>query len=691
VVATSIADESKRDSATVLVAGGGVIVSIAPAHLALAPGVSASFSSTVGPIGTAERGAVTWSIEEGERGGAVDAAGTYTAPPAPGTYHVVATSAKDPTRSASATIVVTSVPALDADRRTVWSPGIIGGIPSRRVVCATLDAASFGEGSQDASAAIQAAIDACPPDHVVTLSAGTFRVDASYLAIRRGITLRGAGAKATTLKRTNGAVKGSYVPHVADPVIVIGPNRWPKPDNTTSQALMADGRKGALSVTVESGGGFAAGQFVLIDEDDYATGAWKSLPRRSGAPTGVRIWATDRAVWQKHDPPAQGVDDPFPDALSWFCRTGRPIAEIKEVASVSGNTIRFTTPLHISYRTSHAAQATRYADPHVHRAGVENLSVSGGGDGNVRFESAAYSWLKDVESTMWLGEAVAIDQSYRVEVRGSYIHDGAWSEPGGGGYAISLARGTSEVLVEDNILMQANKLMVSRAAGAGSVVGYNYVDDAHIASVPSWQEVGINASHMVGSHHVLFEGNDSFNYDADCTHGNAIYHTIFRNHLSGTRRDYTESQFGGNVRVVGLEYGAWWHSFIGNVLGRPSKMSGWRYDDRGNNTGKMPWLRGASVWKLGYDPAFWMQAADPEVQSTAVRHGNFDYVNERIMWDDHVADRGIPNSLYLTHRPQFFDGGHGYRWPWVDPNATEPVRTLPARARYEAGTPFVQP
>ena len=49
---------------------------------------------------------------------------------------------------------------------------------------------------------------------------------------------------------------------------------------------------------------------------------------------------------------------------------------------------------------------------------------------------------------------------------------------------------------------------------------------------PSWIEVGLNASHMVGPHHVLFEGNYGFNWDSDKTHGNAIYHTIFRNHLA---------------------------------------------------------------------------------------------------------------------------------------------------------------
>jgi hypothetical protein len=33
-------------------------------------------------------------------------------------------------------------------------------------------------------------------------------------------------------------------------------------------------------------------------------------------------------------------------------------------------------------------------------------------------------------------------------------------------------------------------------------------------------EIGVNGSHMSGSHHMLFEGNDTFNMDSDNTHGN---------------------------------------------------------------------------------------------------------------------------------------------------------------------------
>ena len=113
-----------------------------------------------------------------------------------------------------------------------------------------------------------------------------------------------------------------------------------------------------------------------------------------------------------------------PAAMSWFSRTDRPINEIKQIASISGNTITFTSPLTISYRASLQAQLTpnttnpntnghaaNNLDVHVSNAGVENLSLDGGADGALRFETAAYSWAKAIKVTQWIGEGVAINKA----------------------------------------------------------------------------------------------------------------------------------------------------------------------------------------------------------------------------------------------------------------------------------------
>jgi hypothetical protein len=322
-------------------------------------------------------------------------------------------------------------------------------------------------------------------------------------------------------------------------------------------------------------------------------------------------------------------------------------------------------------------------------AGVEDLSLIGGSDGALRFQNAAYSWAKNVDIKQWLGEGVAVNGSFRVEVRDSYIHQGSWPEPGGGGYALSVANGSSEILIENNILTDVNKVMVFRSAGTGSVVGYNYADDGWIWSTKAWVEVGINASHMTGPHHVLFEGNYSFNADSDYTHGNAIYLTFFRNWLSGQRRSFKDE---GNLRAVGLAYGSWWDSFVGNVLGQKGKMAGWQYTDAamscdasGNNCiGKNSRWGDRSIWKLGYDPERWGMQPDPKTLSTVIRDGNYDYLTNSQKWHNGTARLTMPDSLYLKEKPSFFGTNP---WPWVDPTNGS-LAILPAKARFDNGTYF---
>src|SRR4029077_14689593 len=105
--------------------------------------------------------------------------------------------------------------------------------------------------------------------------------------------------------------------------------------------------------------------------------------------------------------------------------------------------------------------------------------------------------------------------SFRIELREFYVHDAAWAQPGGGSYAIDLSFGTSEVLIENGISVRANKVMVARCAGAGSVVGYNYMDMGYINYNGACIECGLNASHMVGPHNVLLGANFGFKGDRE--------------------------------------------------------------------------------------------------------------------------------------------------------------------------------
>ncbi len=548
-------------------------------------------------------------------------------------------------------LVAQPAPVLVPDEaRTTWAPGVAGDIPARLTVCATVPLGG----------SIQAALDACPDGQTVRLVAGRYLAP-EPVRIYRSITLRGAGRGVTVLRKENGAVDGVLSSEDVNPIVIMGASRWPHYDESTAVALTADAVAGTRSVTVANAAGLETGQVVVVDEDDYNHGAWTMIQ-------GLRTWATDRIVYKRHDPPIQWVDDPFPASLSWFSRAGRSVNELKEIASVVGSVVTFTSPLHATYRASWQAQLTRHDTPFVRMAGIEDLTLSGGSDGNLKVGATVDSWARGIESTMWGGAGVDIYHSLRFELRDSLVHHTVWPYPGGAGYGLSLSWGATDILVENNTIWDANKVMVVRSSGAGTVVGYNAMDDGFIAYNRLWQEVGLNASHMQGSHHVLFEGNDSWNYDTDNTHGTTFGVVIFRNWLRGRRSSHED---GSNVRAAGVMTGSWWHAFIGNVLGEAGRMSGWQFED----VGVGGWGPAPAIWRIGYDPGLWDQQADPKTRATLTREGNFDYLSNAVGWS--AGPRSLPDSLYLTSRPAFMAGRV---WPWVDPLGAVKIHgSLPAR------------
>ncbi|HTT72321.1 MAG TPA: hypothetical protein VMG32_13940, partial [Anaeromyxobacteraceae bacterium] len=110
VVATSHADATKSDVATVTVTAAPVVaVAIAPKTASVVAGATQQFSAIV--TGTSDT-AVLWSVQEASACGSVSASGLYTAPAAATTCHVVATSHADGTKSDVATVTVTVTPVV---------------------------------------------------------------------------------------------------------------------------------------------------------------------------------------------------------------------------------------------------------------------------------------------------------------------------------------------------------------------------------------------------------------------------------------------------------------------------------------------------------------------------------------------------------------------------------------------------
>lgn len=81
-------------------------VSINPSAVNVDQGGTKTFTASVNG---SDNKSVNWSIREGPSGGSITSAGVYTAPAAAGTYHVIATSQADSTRTAIAMVVVPDV------------------------------------------------------------------------------------------------------------------------------------------------------------------------------------------------------------------------------------------------------------------------------------------------------------------------------------------------------------------------------------------------------------------------------------------------------------------------------------------------------------------------------------------------------------------------------------------------------
>jgi hypothetical protein len=72
---------------------------------------------------------------------------------------------------------------------------------------------------------------------------------------------------------------------------------------------------------------------------------------------------------------------------------------------------------------------------------------------------------------------------------------------------------------------------------------------------------------------------------------------------------------------------------------------------------------------------------DTNVKATLVRHGNFDTVNNAVVWDPYIVEQVLPASLYLSETPSWF-GSLGL--PAIGPDVAGYAQDIPATARWAA-------
>jgi hypothetical protein len=689
-------------------------VDVAPKNPEVTPGDKVTFTAT---LSNEPNAAVSWSLVPAEPdSGTIDAEGVYTASQQTGTFTVVATSTADPSLTGSTTVHVVPPMALDpsgllpSDRATTWKPGVTynGGIPPRLTLCATLSPLG---GSNDDTAQIQSAIDACPAGQTVKLKPGTFNIGAGIQITKSNVTLRGSGPGVTTLTSTGGSAQNS--------VILAGTlwYRW-----IDGRPLTADAVKDATSVTVSDPSGLAAGELVVVDEtyDPSLTVYAHPAQLQNGEYLGwgeCKCYHPDGSYRTDSGTNCPVLSDWTPQKAM---NQSRPIGQAMEIASVDGSTVTFTTPFHSTYRVSQSAHIARFGQNDnvtstkvVTGVGVEELTVdrATGGDFNapVSFNVAAHSWARHIEVAHSTAVNVLFSSAFQCELRDSYIHETTNPNEGGAGYGIGVDSYSADNLVENTISWAFNKVMVMRDSGGGNVIGYNYMQDSYGQGYPTLPEVGLNAAHMATSHHELFEGNESHNFGSDATWGNTIYVTALRNHLTGLRIAHpgvlAQLVDQSGRHAIDIADGDEYFSFLGNVLGCSARNTCAGMGDSacscasldvtmpGGDTGQTSWQYDPTQ-DSNTDARMWqLMHAGAAAQATLLRQGNFDWVTQSQKWPG-VGGTGTPDrtpsplptmpaSLYLRAKPAFMGQNP---WPWVDPS-TGTTYVLPARARFDAGTP----
>ncbi len=512
------------------------------------------------------------------------------------------------------------------DRRMDWKPGVPGGIPVYPAF-ASVTAAPYGakgDGRADDTSAIQKAIDACPEGKAVLLPAGTYRLTAT-LTVTRGIVLRGEGPEKTRL--INEATTGHAL-------------SFCNYDNEVTARVVKGATKGSTAITVDDASRLRAGDLLLVD--------------------------------QLNDPEFVSIEGEG-GTCRWAGREDgkRAMGQLVELVKKDGNALTLSRPLAITFKEALAPQVSRTSDKLIRRAGVEDLHLETtkrrtDDSSSIKFWNALYCWVRNIESSRgWSYGHVTLKRSLGCEVRDSYFHH-AHAYGSGHGYAVLVTAQSTDTLVENNACYHLNTGPQVSSSGPGNVIAYNFSFQTWGRDYPKTEWAHFDLSqHAAHPFLTLFEGNVVGTVCFDFYWGSSSHNTLFRNSVDMRNPGLDGRPMTRNVVAFRLDKFSRCNNALGNVLGHEGLKG------REESDGRSDFVE-PTVWSFGHP-------GDPEVKRTLLRHGNFDWVTRETHWDPKIADRKLPDSLYLSKKPAFFGK---LAWPPIGPDREPMVGPLPARERF---------
>ena len=527
------------------------------------------------------------------------------------------------------------------DRLYNWTyAGVPGGIPNRTTVYRTLSSGAT-------AAQINSAISSCPSGQVVYLSAGTYSVGQINFGAKSGVTLRGAGAGKTIIR-----------PNSDDGIV----QELLEFSESAGKAVSSGYTKGSTVITLASAptSRFVAGNLIVIAED--------ASPNK---------WGTGLGTYYRVG---------FPGGSNIYNLTStRVFHHTNRIVSVSGNNITLAAPLPLDFSASLNIKAyAAIADTHASLCGIESLTVdcTDSRDTPIHFQGADRCWIQNVEVKNVAGADIGqirMDWSFQCEIRRCYIHDAAGWPSQVDGFASSFNYGSSNCLIVDCITYRVADLCETNGA-SGCAYLYNYGLEHNRASDYAR---GITLDHGPHGYMNLAEGNILCNVVQDGYHGSTSHGIMFRNHLNGENM--------AQPKILNLCRGAYYFSVVGNVLGDSSWNP--RYYEQPLNPDY-----DSAIYVLGFPTAdstglggyssvpwnAWSKSTsvpDADVARTLLRHGNYDYHNNTVLWDSNIESHTLPDSLVYATKPSFFGT---LRWPPIGPDVSGLVTSIPAKARWDA-------
>jgi hypothetical protein len=514
-------------------------------------------------------------------------------------------------------------PMLPVTRQIDWvNTGIIGGIPTRTTISQTVDEA-YGNDSTDARAHIQAKINATLSGQVCFIPAGTYRINGA-LDIPSNITVRGAGRSSTILKAVGSATG----------LIRFGTG---SPSVSTYKTISSGATAGSSAIVVNNTTGISIGSLLVITETNDAA-----------YPVSNDGAVNDPATW---------VD-------GWNTNGTRARGQIVRVTNIAGTTLSISPALYTTYTNTPWAN---YFTPTVTRSGVESLtlySTNSGTTANVVFNMASESWLYDVKSDFTELNHIDMRWCYRCELNKNHFFDGFDHS---GECNVALRYKTSASRVVNNIFDRQLVGIYVQWGASGNVIGHNYFTGGYNNNASSGTRYltnDIETSHGAHPQFNLVEGNILQKFRADSYWGTSSDTVLLRNYVEGVRISTDPYSVRGTPTTsftltqanfaVDLYEGQKNYSLIGNIIG-----------NNGNWSSRGPIRKRtypeSSSYETPYAIRIGFTADAPSINpvlvsptATLIDHGNWDSITDAISWDTTIIDHAIPESLYLTAKPEWF-------------------------------------